>query len=453
VAVAAIALFLTRNVSAQQTQITIQQAVENAVQNYPSVTVSQEQINAAAASIQLARTAYLPRVDSIVQVNRATRNNVFGLLLPQSVIPSISGPVLGTNNFGSVWGSAAGATVTWEPFDFGLRNANTLAATAARTRTEATLRRTQFEVSVATADAFLTLVAAQETVRAAQASVDRAQALGQIVRAQVDAQLRPGADASRTEADLAAARTQLVQAEQATNVARVVLSQFVGIPQEQIRVAVDKLLQLPPAQNALPFNAAQNPIVTEQNAVIEQRKAELQVLEKSYVPRFFTQGSAFARGTGAQTDGTRLSGANGLAPDTQNYAVGFTITFPFLDRASIRAKEAGQTATIRAETARYQQLTTELTARENAAAATLEGSRRIAANTPIAVTAATAASQQASARYQAGLGTIVEVADAQRLLTQAEIDDALARLSVWRALLLIASASGNIQPFLADATR
>lgn len=77
----------------------------------------------------------------------------------------------------------------------------------------------------------------------------------------------------------------------------------------------------------------------------------------------------------------------------------------------------------------------------------------VAANTPIAVTAATAASQQASARYQAGLGTIVEVADAQRLLTQAEIDDALARLSVWRALLLIASASGNIQPFLADATR
>jgi outer membrane protein TolC len=283
--------------------------------------------------------------------------------------------------------------------------------------------------------------------------VDRARALGQIVRAQVDAQLRPGADASRTEADLAAARTQLVQAEQARNVARVVLSQFIGVPQEQIRVAADRLLQLPPAQNALPFNAAQNPIVAEQNAVIEQRKADLQVLEKSYVPRFFTQGSAFARGTGAQTDGTRLSGANGLAPDTQNYAVGFTITFPILDRAAIRAKEAGQAATVRAETARYQQLTTELTARENAAAATLEGSRRIAANTPIAVTAATAASQQASARYQAGLGTIVEVADAQRLLTQAEIDDALARLSVWRALLLIASASGNIQPFLADATR
>jgi outer membrane protein TolC len=62
------------------------------------------------------------------------------------------------------------------------------------------------------------------------------------------------------------------------------------------------------------------------------------------------------------------------------------------------------------------------------------------------------ASQQANARYQAGLGTIVEVADTQRLLTQSEIDDALARLGVWRALLATAAAGGNVQPFLANAT-
>src|SRR5579885_1753494 len=81
--------------------LTITQAVESAIKNYPSIRVSQEQINAAAAAIQLARTAYLPRVDALAQANRATRNNVFGLLFPQSTIPTISGPVLGTNNFGT----------------------------------------------------------------------------------------------------------------------------------------------------------------------------------------------------------------------------------------------------------------------------------------------------------------------------------------------------------------
>jgi len=268
-----------------QSGITIQQAVDTATRNYPAVTVSQEQIDAASAGIQLARTAYLPRVDSLAQVNRATRNNVFGLLLPQSVLPSISGPVLGTNNAGSVWGSAVGVTVNWEPFDFGLRRASVSAASAIKTRNEASLKRTQFEVSVAAADAFLTLVAAQETVRAAQAGVDRAQSLAQAVRAQVDAQLRPGADASRTEAELAAARTQLVQAQQAQDIARALLSQFIGIPPAQITVTGARLLQLPPEPTGSSFDAAQNPIAVEQNALIDQRKAELQVLTKSYVPR------------------------------------------------------------------------------------------------------------------------------------------------------------------------
>jgi len=428
--------------------ITIRQAVENAVRNYPAIAVSQEQIDAASAGIRLARTAYLPRVDSLAQVNRATRNNVFGLLFPQSIIPSISGPVLGTNNFGTVWGSAVGVLVTWEPFDFGFRNASVSAATALRTRNEATLKRTQFEVSVAAADAFLTLLAAQETVRAAQAGVDRAQSLTQSVRAQVDAQLRPGADASRTEAELAAARTQLVQAQQAEEVARALLSQFTGIPPEQITISAPSLLQLPLEQTVSPFNAELNPLAAEQNAVINQRKAELQVLEKSYVPRFITEGSAYARGTGAQIDGTRLGGLNGLAPDTQNYALGFSMTFPLFDLPAIRAREAQQSATIRAESARYRQITTELTTRRNTAIASLEGSRKIAANTPVEVSAARAANQQANARYQAGLGTVVEVADAQRLQTQAEIDDALASLGVWRALLSVAATEGDIQSFL-----
>ena len=204
------AVFMTAAISfvraqpgAPATPLTLEQAVATALRNYPSLRVSQEQINAASAGIQLARTAYLPRVDGIAQVNRATRNNVFGLLLPQSVIPSISGPVIGTNNLGSVWGSAVGALVSWEPFDFGLRRANIAAASAGRGQSEAVLKRTQFEIGVQAADAYLTLLAAQETIRAAQAGVDRAEQVRKIIGAQVNAELRPGADQSRAEAELA----------------------------------------------------------------------------------------------------------------------------------------------------------------------------------------------------------------------------------------------------------
>lgn len=433
--------------------LTIAQAVDAAVHNYPAIRVSQEQMNAAAAGIRLARTAYLPRVDWLAQASRATRNNVFGLLLPQGTISSMSGPVLGTNNLGTAWGSAIGTLVSWEPFDFGARKASIDAATAAHARSEAALKRTEYDTAVACADAYVTLAATQETVRAAQAGLDRSEILLKTITALVNAQLRPGADASRSEAETAAARSQVIQAKQAVDVARANLSRFVGLEPPQIQLAAPRLLQLPAAQPVAPLNTAANPIQVAQNSVVEELRSQLKVLERSYFPRFLLQGTAYARGTGAETDGRLLGGLNGLAPATQNYALGLTVTFPAMDFASIRARESEQTANIRAETARAQQIAVDLKAQWNSAVATEQAARNIAANTPVEVSAARAATDQATARYKSGLANIDELAEAQRLLTQAEIDDALARLSVWRALLGIAAAAGDLQPFLSEASQ
>jgi outer membrane protein TolC len=434
-------------------ELTLSQAVQSSLKSYPSIRVSQEQMNAAAASIQLARTAYLPKVDALAQFNRATRNNVFGLLLPQSVVPAMSGPVIGSNNLGSVWGSAVGALVTWEPFDFGLRQAQVASAGAARVQSEAAVKRTQFEVAVASADAYLTMVAAQQTVLAAQAGVDRAQTVVKTITAQVTAQLRPGADQSRAEAELAAARTQLDQAQQAVDVSRATLGQFTGIEPAGITVVPGGLVRMPDDAPPAALNTSLNPAAVEQGAAIEQARAELRALERSYFPRFYLQGAAYARGTGAETDGQRLGGLNGLAPNVQDYALGFTVTFPLMDFAALHAREAEQNANIRSQLAKSQQIAVDLRAQWNRAVATLNGARRIAANTPAQVSAARAATQQATARYQAGLSNVDELAEAQRLLTQAEIDDVLARLGVWRGLLGIATAAGDIQPFVAEAMR
>jgi outer membrane protein len=450
-------MLLSADLHAQTTanpaSFTLSQALERALLNYPSIRVSQEQTAAAAAAIQLARTSYLPRVDAIAQANRATRNNVFGLLLPQSVLPSMSGPVIGSNNLGSVWGSAVGGLVTWEPFDFGLRAANVAVANAAKAQSEADVKRSQFEVAAATAAAYLTLVAAQETVRAAQAGVDRADTVVKTITAQVNAQLRPGADQSRAEAERAAAETEVIRAEQAIDVARANLAQYVGLDPSSISVISGGMVQLPPEESPAAPETAANPVLAQQNFVVEQARSQLRVLERSYFPRFFLQAAAYARGTGAEANGQRLGGLNGLAPNFQNYALGVTVTFPVLDFPSIRAREAEQSAVIRAQQARSQQIAIELRAEWNRAVATLQGARRIAGNTPVQVSAARNSVQQATARYQSGLGNIDEVAEAQRLLTQAEIDDALARLSVWRALLGIAAAAGDIQPFVAEASR
>jgi outer membrane protein len=431
--------------------LSLEQAVTQAIARYPSVRVSQEQVAAAAAGIQLARTAYLPRVDAIAGVNRATRNNTFGLLLPSQSIAPISGPVLGTNDLSNVWGSMAGFLATWEPFDFGLRQANIAAAQASRTRAEANVARTQFELGTITADTFLTLLAAQETVRAGQAGVDRTEVLIKIVDALVRAELRPGAELSRARAEQAAARTQLIRAEQAVAETKAALGQLLGIDPGQVAALPGNLLSLPANAENPTNQLAENPIAQEQNAAVLEAKARLKSLERSYFPRFNLQGTAYSRGSGALPNGVTLGGLNGLGPSVQNWGLGFTATFPLFDLPSIRAREAAQSANIRAESSRYDLVLSELTGKVNAAKAALEGARRVAANTPIQVEAARMTERQATARYQAGLGTIVEVADAQRLVTQSEIDDALARLTVWRAKLVLAAARGNLQPVLQEA--
>jgi outer membrane protein TolC len=122
-----------------------------------------------------------------------------------------------------------------------------------------------------------------------------------------------------------------------------------------------------------------------------------------------------------------------------------------MDRFAIREQEAMQSANIRAGQAQSMVIATNLQFQFNSALATLTGARRVAANTPIEVSSARTALQQATARYQSGLAPIDDVAQAQRLLVQAQIDDALARLNVWRAMLQMATARGDIQPFVAEA--
>jgi outer membrane protein TolC len=83
------------------------------------------------------------------------------------------------------------------------------------TRANASAELTRLEVGVKTADAFLRLATAQETVRAARANVERQQVFSNAVATLVRNQLRPGADDSRAQAEMALARIQLIQAEQA----------------------------------------------------------------------------------------------------------------------------------------------------------------------------------------------------------------------------------------------
>ena len=101
-------VFLAQGVISAQTArppqpLKLDAVVELALNNYPAIKTAQAQADAAKANIGLARTAYLPRLDLLYQENRATRNNVFGAVLPQSIVPGISGPVPVTGYLAPDW--------------------------------------------------------------------------------------------------------------------------------------------------------------------------------------------------------------------------------------------------------------------------------------------------------------------------------------------------------------
>ncbi|HWQ53981.1 MAG TPA: TolC family protein [Bryobacteraceae bacterium] len=432
--------------------LTIEQAVSTALQKYPAVRVSEADVRGAAAAIQLARTAYLPRLQAVAGINRATRNNVLGLLLPSQVLAPISGPVLGTNGLGNAWGSTVGVLVNWEPFDFGLRQANIAVAQAGRARAEAAVGRTRHEVATLVADNVLTVLAAEQTVTAAQAALERAGELQRITGALVNAELRPGAELSLARAEQAAAQAQLSRARQAVAEAKAALAALLGIDAASLRLSTGKLLTLPeppPPAGTL----SQNPLAREAQAAIFEAEARLRAIDRSYFPSFSLQGTSYARGTGALPDGRLLGGVNGLGPNIQNWAAGFTVSFPVFEFAAISARRSAERARLDAERGRREQVLVDLTARRDQALAAYEGALQVAQTTPLVTEAARAAVQQATARYKSGLGTALEVADAQRRLSQAEIDDSLARLAIWRARLAVFAAQGDITPLLAEASR
>jgi outer membrane protein len=428
--------------------LTVHEAVQYAVNNYPAVRASTARVAAQESNVDLAHTAYLPRMDTSFQVNRATRNNVAGLLLPGTTVPPISGPVADGTSASTIWGSASAVLLSWEAFDFGLRSASTDLARTLVTRANASAALTRLEVGVKTADAFLRLAAAQETVRAARANLERQQVFSGAVAALVKNQLRPGADDSRAQAELAQARIQLVQAEQGERIARAGLAQWLGVAPADVQIRFDALVATPPPPPATPPPPSAHPLAETQLAAVESSQAVQQVLSRSYFPRINLQTAYSLRGTGATAGGTNLGGTRGLDFDTPNWAVGFTATFPIFDYFSLRDRTRIEAHNERAERASYDRVMQELSTQAAQARAEMDGARQVAENTPIQLQAARVLEQQSRARYDAGLATIIEVADSQRLLMQAEVAEAVARLAVWRALLAEAAATGDISPLL-----
>jgi outer membrane protein len=432
-----------------QLTMTVSQAVRYALDHYPAVRAALENYNAAEATVGLARTNYLPGVNAAWQADRGTRNSVYGVLLPQ--FPTILTGSQGSVRAGSdqsYWMAGMGVLLSWEPFTFGYRGAVMQAARAIENYASAQVELTRLGVETSVANGALAVLADEQRVKASQADVDRRDVFARSVHALVDAHLRPGADASRADAELAAARTQLIGAEEALEVARAALAQLLGTAGTRIEIDGAGLLKIPPETGWAQPAIATHPAAVVQQRAIEAADTRIAVLNRSFYPHVTLETLISGRGSGENAGGVPSTGFTGLIPTASNWEAGLNVQLGISDYFAIRQRRKIEAANRLREQALYAQTVQNITGQMAQTNALLAGARRAAENTPIELKASQDSETRALARFKAGVGTLVEVAEAQHLLVQAEIDDVLARLSIWRALADLAAAQGNLDPFL-----
>lgn len=437
--------------NSQPKVFTAREAVTFALSNYPAVRAALEQYNAARGGVGLARTSYAPFISAVDQEGRGTRNSVLGVLMPQfpSILTGTEGTVTPATSQ-SYTVSGMGVLLSWEPFTFGYRGSIVRSAQSTASRAAAQADLTRLGVASAVANASLAVLADEQRAKASEADVNRRQVFARSVHALVDAHLRPGADASRADAELAVARTHLIQAQETEEVDKAAFAELLGIAGSQVEIQPGPLLEAPPEKIWDELPLAQHPAAVVEQRSIDEIGARLDVLKHAYYPHFYLEELTSGRGSDelSTAKNTPLANGAGFLPSVFDWQAAVTVQMNFSDWFALRERRKIEQANQRREQALYAQTMQTITGQVQESLAALDGARRAAENTPVELQAAQQSEAQARARFQAGVGTIVDVAEAQSLLVQAEIDDSLARLSVWRALAALAAGEGDLTPFL-----
>ncbi|HEX7546145.1 MAG TPA: TolC family protein [Gemmatimonadaceae bacterium] len=425
--------------------MTFEQAVQYALAHHPAVAGAAARIDAARASRDLAAAGRVPSLDAEALLSGATGNVVAGSFLPLVGVPGSSGPVGTTGLGGGAWTTTA-ALVSTMPLT-GLVRANRLtsARTAAERAAESGADATRLDVAYAAAAAYLRTMAAAAVQRATLAGVQRARTLLNSTDALVTQQLRPGADLARARAELADADRDEANAERRRAVAEAELAVALGSPTSV--AVVDTAVALAP-----PIAApdVEHPLVAEARSTELAAAREHDVAELAWWPRVDIVGALWARGSGILVNGVVApSMHDGISPSVSNWALGLEVSWPLLGYPAIAAESRRTDAAAAAATASARAVANEVASLRRAAAADAAGASIVVARAKIALDAARVALDQANARYNAGLSSVADVADALHLLARAESAEALARLESIATQLGVARARGNLQDLLA----
>jgi outer membrane protein len=444
----AIFLSVTQKLSGQTVSLSIKEVVQKVQSNLPQLEALRQQAKAAEQNIALAKNTFIPDLNAGYQVNIATYNNITGMSYPGFLLP-ISGPPSLSNKMNFVPGSALGALVKWNPFTFGQRDAAIGKATAQFKQANAAYNEQLFQYQYSAVNIYLEIVYCKQVLKSLQANINRSKVSLDQVLVLTKNGLRPGIDTTQFQAAIAQAEMDYLQTERTCQQKITELTRLTGIDARAESIALTDTIFNQNAFDLTDTATAINQHPYYQNLQAQQKTTEagLKEIEKSWAPQLDIWGNAYARGSGVDARGD-INKLNGLGLSRTNAGVGVQLSFPVLQYSKVNIKKKQQQLLLETDKARLAQAQLDISKQIETAVLQYQQDVKIANKSPELLKAARDVYEGLKLSYETGLIDFTRLANSQYELQRAEVNNANAHLQLWRSLLAIAVAKGNLNLFL-----
>jgi outer membrane protein TolC len=287
-------------------------------------------------------------------------------------------------------------------------------------------------------------------VDAESAAVKQAEASLAAAEGRQRAGLATIADVLQARTALSQTRLALQQTEGQALALRGALATLAGLPPTSelevgaLPAEVDAAAAQPPVDALLAAAAARNPDVERARAQADAADARSRAASRAYYPTLSFQGSASRSRLFTTSDPDPAAPTGGWG--STGWSAGLVLRLPLLEGLGLRSAYDALGARASADAAR---------ARADAAAQRvaldvwtsfqgLETARRRVATTKDLMASARASAEVAQGRYKEGVGSIVDLLNAQAALELARAEDVRARADFLVSLARLARASGRL---------
>jgi outer membrane protein len=427
--------------------MTLDEALSYARVHQPALRSALARVAAATADARVARAQWLPSVGATLQGFGGTTNNTTGsyLNVPELDLPRIGGTkVMATGAWMPSVSTLAGVGLGQEVFDFGRIAAQAAVADLSyeteRHRADAEALRIDLLVK----DSYYGVQGARAILKAAEDAYQRAGVHRDMAAAKVKSGLHAAIELTRAEADLTRFDVGRIRAGGSLRTSQAVFATAVGVDDPLLDVdgRPPPISPSPPLDVSLRRAIAQDPVLEEARSRVRVADAFTRAVAAEMRPDLSLTATLSGRaGTADPTSGP-ISAWYGPLPLVPNWDVGLILRWPLYDPIVAARREA---AASHAEVARAD--VSVLSQRDAAAVqqayVAIEVSQAALISLGRAVDAAKANYAQAEARFKAGLGTSLELADAETLRTDAEIGLAVGEFEARRARAALSRLIGE----------